>query len=200
LPRPQPNERRSVVALRAAVGFALGLGFWIGARGPYHDLLAAGAAPMLRLLEPAVSWVRPVGEKIFVDRTDLPGQNAQLDPRVFTFNLIILFTLFAANARALSRRNLGRFAIALAVLTVTHMIAIVAGAESVFSRAFGEWSDTHYSAFATDASLIVAQGYMLVGGYAVVFALWWALRGGEAEPAAAAPAAKTPRRASRARR
>jgi len=161
--------------LRGAIGFAIGLAFWLGLRAPYHELIAKMASPMLKTLEPAVTWVRPVGDRITIDRNDLPRQ-VEIDVRIFTFNTILLFTLFAANRRTLSRRNLGFLALSLAVLAVTQAVAVVAGAESLFSQGFGTWSDEHYSALASDVSLIVAQGYMLVGGYATVFALWWLTR------------------------
>lgn len=161
--------------LRGAIGFAVGLAFWLGLRGPYHEAIANIASPMLKQLEPAVTWLRPVGDKITIDRSDLPRQ-VEIDVRIFTFNTILLFTLFAANRRTFSRRNLGFFALSLVVLAITQAIAVVAGAESLFSQGFGTWSDEHYSALASDVSLIVAQGYMLVGGYAVVFALWWMTR------------------------
>jgi len=161
--------------LRGAIGFAIGLAFWIGVRAPYHELIANVASPILKRIEPAVTWVRPVGDRITVDRSDLP-RTVEIDVRIFTFNTILLFTLFAANRRTLSRRNLGFFALSFAILALTQAIAVVAGAESLFSQGFGAWSDEHYSAFASDVSLIVAQGYMLVGGYAIVFALWWATR------------------------
>ena len=161
--------------LRGAVGFAIGLAFWLGLRAPYHELIANIASPMLKRIEPAVTWVRPVGDRITINRNDL-DRTVEIDVRIFTFNTILLFTLFAANRRALSRRNLGFFALSLAVLAVTQAIAVVAGAESLFAQGFGKWSDEHYSALASDVSLIVAQGYMLVGGYATVFALWWLTR------------------------
>ncbi|MCU1348684.1 MAG: hypothetical protein JWO56_1714 [Acidobacteria bacterium] len=164
-----------MLLLRGAIGFAIGVAFWIGLRGPYHELIANVAGPILKKIEPAVTWVRPVGDRITIDRNDLP-RTVEIDVRIFTFNTILLFTFFAANRRTLSRRNLGFFALSFAVLALTQAIAVVAGAESLFSQGFGDWSDEHYSALASDVSLIVAQGYMLVGGYAVVFALWWLTR------------------------
>ena len=161
--------------LRGAIGFAIGLAFWLGLRAPYHELIANIASPILKQIEPAVTWVRPVGDRITVDRNDLDRQ-VEIDVRIFTFNTILLFTLFAANRRTFSRRNLGFFVMSLAILAITQAIAVVAGAESLFAQGFGPWSDQHYSALASDVSLIVAQGYMLVGGYAIVFALWWLTR------------------------
>jgi hypothetical protein len=161
--------------LRGAIGFAIGVAFWLGLRAPYHELIANIASPILKKIEPAVTWVRPVGDYITINRNDL-DRTVEIDVRIFTFNTILLFTLFAANRRTLSRRNLGFFVLSLAVLALTQAIAVVAGAESLFSQGFGPWSDQHYSALASDVSLIVAQGYMLVGGYAIVFALWWMTR------------------------
>lgn len=162
--------------LRGAAGFALGLLIWIGARPLYNNFLSTVAAPVLRKFEPAVTWVRPVGDMIVADRNDLPRQNAQLDVRLFTFNTILLFTLFASNPAPLSRRNLSWLFLSGVIVSITHVIAVVAGAQSVFSHSFGAWSDAHYSALAADASLIFAQGYMLVGGYATAFGLWWSTR------------------------
>lgn len=161
--------------LRGAIGFAIGLAFWLGLRAPYHEVIANIASPILKQIEPAVTWLRPVGDRITVNRNDLE-RPVEIDVRIFTFNTILLFTFFAANRRTLSRRNLGFFLLSLAILAVTQAIAVVAGAESLFSQGFGKWSDEHYSALASDVSLIIAQGYMLVGGYATVFALWWVTR------------------------
>ncbi|MEO8036121.1 MAG: hypothetical protein ABI837_16920 [Acidobacteriota bacterium] len=192
-----PNGLLSLV-LRGLIGFAIGVLLWTSLREPYHALLASMARPMLRQVDTAVTWVRPVGEKIVTDRSDLPaGQNVKIDARLFTFNTILLFTLFATNPRPLSRRNLGWLLFSMLILTLTHAIAVVAGTESVFSRSFGEWSDTHYSALATDVSLIIAQGYMLVGGYAVAFGLWWATRSAPELPRTTRPEAASATRASR---
>jgi hypothetical protein len=168
--------------LKGAIGFALGLTLWIVARGPYDDLMAGVAGPILRRIEPSVTWVRTVDGRIDVDRTDLPSKTIHVEARLFTFNLIFLFTLFATNAGPVSRRNLARFAISWAILALTQALGVVAGAESVFSHTFGQWSDAHYSGLAADASLAIAQGYTLVGGYAIVFALWWIARGNGSDP------------------
>jgi hypothetical protein len=173
------REPLSRLILQGAIGFAIGLTLWIAASRPYDDLLAAAAGPILRRIEPSVTWVRTVDARIAVDRTDLPSRTIQVEVRLFTFNMILLFTLFATNARPLSVRNLGRLAISWGILALTQVVAVTAAAESVFSHNFGNWSDAHYSGLATDASLAIAQGYMLVGGYAVVFALWWVTRGVE---------------------
>lgn len=192
-----PNARLSLV-LRGLIGFAIGVLLWTSLREPYHALLATIARPVLRQLEPAVTWVRPVGDRIVTDRSDLEnGQNAKIDARLFTFNTILLFTLFATNARPLSRRNLGWLLLSMLILMVTHAIAVVAGTESVFSRSFGAWSDVHYSALATDVSLIIAQGYMLVGGYAIAFGLWWATRSAPEPPQTPRREAASATRASR---
>ncbi len=128
------------------------------------------------MIEPNVTWVRTVGRRIAVDRTDLPSHTIEVEARLFTFNVILLFTLFATNPRPFTRRNLGRLAISWGILALTQVVAVTAAAESVFSHNFGDWSDAHYSTFASDVALVISQGYMLVGGYAVVFALWWMTR------------------------
>ena len=65
-----PGEPRSRLILRGAIGFAIGLTLWIAASRPYDDLIAAAAGPILRRIEPTVTWVRTVGPRIAVDRTD----------------------------------------------------------------------------------------------------------------------------------
>lgn len=179
---------------KALAGFAAGLALWTAMSPVYPKLVARPAELIVRALEsPNVTRLRPEGPRLVVDRTDFPTVAARPTIAVhdLTFNVILVVALFATAAPLLSGRNVAGFAGALAVLWVTHVLAVAVGVESTYALKLGRWSEVHYGAFARNAWGAAEHFYRLVGMYAIAFGAWWGLK----PPAAAgAGGGKKPKR------
>ena len=166
-------------ALRALAGFALGLAWWVAFSPSYARLLATTAEPLLRMGEsPAVTRLVPDGKNIIVERSDFPRRSArpELQPEDLTFNIILLTTLFAMNAKPWSTKNIARFLSATAFMFVTHVAALFLTIKSIYAIQLGPWSLAHYGYYSRSFWSGAAHFYRLVGLYAIAFGFWWLLR------------------------
>jgi len=148
-------------------------------RVPYDHLLAACAEPLVRIGErPAVTRLRAEGESIIVDRSDFGPRSKRpgIPAHDLTFNVILLSTLFAAERKTFSNRNVVGFLLAVMVLFFTHVFAFVASVKSIYALQLGRWSEVHYGPIARNFWAGSAHFYRLVGIYAIAFALWWLFR------------------------
>lgn len=185
---------------KGAIGFALAFVVWLGLSPLYTRFLAAASEGVLRIAEsPAVTSLVPRGTLMVVERRDFPATatSAQLavESTDITFNFILLATLFAASARALSDRNVFGFGAALLLLVAVHVAAVVSFVKAYYALSFGAWSAAHYGTVSRAFWGAAPYFYSVVGVYGFAFALWWLFRAPAA--AAAAPArqkAKTARR------
>ncbi|HEU4522776.1 MAG TPA: hypothetical protein VFT12_12285 [Thermoanaerobaculia bacterium] len=145
----------------------------------YNRVLAAAAEPLMRI----DARLRH-GEILAPDRRILarggdrqPGLPAVIIPAdQLTYNLILLAGLFATNPAPLRGRGLQRFAIALAVLFVTHVLAVVVSLELTYATRTGSFGERHYSALEQDWWTAVEYGYRLVGMFGIAFGCWWLTR------------------------
>lgn len=139
---------------------------WWLATPPYDAALSAGAELLLRAdarLEP-VTLV--ANGRIVNVRTNLP---AVIPADQLTYN-VVLFAALAA-MRPMTKRG---FAIAVAVLALTHLIALVVAVESTYATRMGEWSADHYSLTEQRLWLDAEFFYRLAGMFAIAFGCWWA--------------------------
>lgn len=72
------------------------------------------------------------------------------------------------------------------MLSVTHVLAVVAEVMSIYVAKLGAWSRVHYTDLARHFWGVASHGYRVVFMFAIVFALWWALR----DPGTGAPPRK----------
>jgi hypothetical protein len=100
-----------------------------------------------------------------------------------TYNVILLFALFAMNPSPLGARNLRRFAISLLILLALHPIGLLISVESTYAARVGKWSDEQYSDFATNMWVILETFWRLVGMFGAAFACWWGMGGDGGERA-----------------
>jgi hypothetical protein len=185
------------VALRAFAGFVAGVVVWVMLSPLYDRMLAKGAEATLRAFEkPKVTRLRPQADQFTtVDRTDFDPRSKRpgISIRDLTFNVVLLIALFAASKRPYSDRNIGGFLIAMAILTITHLLAVITEVMSIYVGKLGMWSTVNYSDLQRNVWGVANHSYRLVLMYAIAFALWWIFR----DPATAPAPAKTKKKKRR---
>jgi len=194
------------LALRAALGFLLGLALWRAASPAYDRLLADAAEPVLRLLErPAATRLYAEGRRIVVDRADFSSRSERpsLPADDLTLNVILLLTLAATRKNLLEDHGILALAAALGVLGLTHVAALVCAVKSLYATQLGEWSAAAYRPLSRELWTAAAHFYRVAGCWAVAFGLWWGLLGrnvrGGAQRSGPAGPPRGGRRASRRR-
>ena len=180
------------LAAKGAVGFALAFTVWLALSPLYTRFLAAASESVMRLTEkPAITSIAPRDTLMVVERRDFPATPSSVQLAVestdITFNFILLVTLFAASARALSDRNVFGFLAAVFLLVLVHVAAVVSFVKAYYALSFGAWSAAHYGIVARSFWGAAPYFYSVVGVYGFAFALWWLLR---APPAAISAPAK----------
>ena len=186
------SRRRDLVRplARAVAGFLAGAVLWIGLAEPYHRTLATPAQISIRLFEsPSVTRLRAEKREVIVDREDFPPASPRpgIPAEDLDFNVAILTALFATRRRPFSDRSLKKLAAALALLWVTHLVALVFAVESLYASELGPWSAAHYGTAARNFWATGHHFYRIAGMFAVPFVLWWALaRDAPANPPVAA--------------
>jgi hypothetical protein len=183
------------VALRALAGFVAGVVLWMLLSPLYDRVIGAGAQAVLRAFENPKVTRLTLAEDNFttVNRSDFDPRSKRpgIGIRDLTFNIVLLFALFAASARPFSDRNIGGFLVSCAALALTHILAVVIEVKSIYAAKLGMWSTVNYSDFDRNLWGVLNHSYRLVLMYAIAFALWFALRD---TSSAAAPAKKKRRR------
>jgi hypothetical protein len=155
-------------ARNAALGFGLAFLVFSFASSPYHAALTRISGWVLSVSGHEVTmWT----ERWRVQVSDPRGRRSEVRPAHITFNFLLLVALFSAHPRPWGQRNVRRFGIALLALVVIHMAAFYVTVRSNLAR-----SDPDAGVMATNFWFLLAQGYAVVGAYALVFALWWLLR------------------------
>ena len=175
------RTKLSPAVLRGALGFLIGVAVWGGLSVPYTRLLASWTEAVVRLNErPVVTHITPDGTLMVVDRTDFPASPSSMRLAVqstdLTFNFILLMTLFAANSRTLSDRNVFGFAAASVTLALVHVAAVLSFVKAYYASSFGAWSESHYGYLAQHFWLAAPYFYSVVGVYGSAIALWWLFR------------------------
>jgi hypothetical protein len=163
-------------ALRATVGFVLGLAVWLTFASAYEHSVAAAAELLLRAFErPAVTMLEAAGGEFKVERADFPPDSPRpgLPAGDLHFNFVLLTALFALDPRPFRAANFGRFWIAAAFLWATHVLALVFQVESVYATRLGPWSTEHYGVVARNFWAGGFHFYQILGRFAAPFALWW---------------------------
>ena len=163
--------------LRGVAGFVLGFALWAGLTQPYNRLLASSAGGLIRLFEhPDRTELRAEGKQVLVYRSDVPPGSTRpgIPAYDLTFNVILLAVLFAVDPHPLSNRNVGFFAVAIAILIPTHVLALVAWVQDLYASRFGPISERYSGA----ERALWANGlyfYRLVGQFAIPLILRWSL-------------------------
>ena len=171
------------LAVKALLGFAIGIALWLLLSPLYDRLIARGAEAAMRLFErPAVTRLVPGDDQyVTVDRSDFDPRSKRpaISLRDLTFNFILLTALFAYSKHPFADRNIAGFLIACALLAVTHIAAAITEVMSIYVAKLGLWSAVHYHSVARNFWGTANHFYRLVLMYAIAFALWWIFRGND---------------------
>ena len=169
--------------LRSTLSFIAGAAIatllWLFLTPQYNAALAAAARGIVQL-DPRFSDLDVVasGRRIVARggdaRRNVPGVVVPADQ--LTYNVILLFGLFATNRAPLRDRGAGRFAVALIVLAATHVLATVVAIEATYATRTGAWGDGAFGEAARNAWSAIEYGYRLFGMFAIAFGLWWTAR------------------------
>lgn len=160
-------------ALKFLAGAALGIALWWNATPAYNRVLAVVAQPLLHIdsrftgavLEPLERMIRVTSS------TTLPVGNIPAGD--LTYNVILLFGLFATNDRPWRLANLRPLLLAFAILFVAHVLGLLISIESTYALRIGPWSTEHYSDFAQNVWLVLELFYRVVGMFGVAFGCWY---------------------------
>jgi hypothetical protein len=158
------------VVLAAVVAFAL----WWASRPLYEPLLTNVTAVILRVTERSAATDLHYGEGVVtVFRAGLRDENAgTIRPSYLTFNLILFLTLAFATARRPLNRWLLRFGIALTVICAIHLLALWVAAKTMIVMTAAAQGRGEI-ALGDNILFGIYQGYSVIGGPAVAFAVWW---------------------------
>jgi hypothetical protein len=166
-------------ALRFLVGLVAGIALWWSA-APLYNHLIGGVAELLLHIDSrfAGAALVPMERVIRItSATDLPLAHVPAD--LLTYNIILLFALFATNSRAWSLRNLRALLISMGILFLAHVAGLLIAIESTYALRLGAWSTKHYSELARDIWLVLELFYRIVGMFGLAFACWFILSDGK---------------------
>ena len=164
-------------ALKFIAGLLAGIELWWKATPVYNGLLCAVAEQLLHIDSRFAGALLVALERtVRVTSATTPLPMAYIPADLLTYNVILLFALFATNDRLLRLANLRAVAISLAVLFAAHVAGLLISVESTYALRMGTWSTTQYSDLGQDVWLGLELFYRIVGMFGVVFACWWASR------------------------
>lgn len=167
-------------ALKFAAGATIGFLLWLYATPAYNVALAAGAHILYLDRRFANARIIAVGRRIEVLPPAAPSRALPADE--LTYNVILLAGLFATNRDFFRDRNMRRFAASIAILVVTHWLALIVTIEADYAQRLAEWSEAHYGRIETFLWSEAEYFYRLVGMFGIAFACWW-LSSSESAPA-----------------
>lgn len=157
--------------LRFILGLIVAAFAWYNLTPLYDRLIAAGATPLVKI-DPRFRGAHLAADERLIKVTgSVPAANIPADQ--LTYNVILLFALFASNRRPLRDRNVTAFLASNAVVVVLHVIAVLLSVESTYAVQMGAWSSAHYGTAGYYFWMYAEIFYRLVGMFGAVFACWW---------------------------
>lgn len=149
---------------------------WYNLTPLYDRFLAAAASPLIRIDRRfrdtrVFAAERIISIRAKETRSALPPADIPADQ--LTYNVILLWALFASNRKPVSDRNVVAFLSSTAIVVVLHILAVLLSVESTYAVRMNEWSAEHYGTVARYFWLYAEIFYRLVGMFGVAFACWW---------------------------
>jgi hypothetical protein len=161
--------------LKFSAGMALGFALWAGMQPAYLELLAREAAIIRIDRRYADIEMITRGRALFVRSATGVFPPITLPADELTYNVILVFALFAINDGTFTTRNMKRFALALLIVLVLHPVGLLISTEATYATRVPPWSEKHYGDIAANVWSALETFWRLVGMFGVVFAVWWAL-------------------------
>ena len=169
-------RQRLLVIAKAVAGLLLGILLWWGAAGPYNEILAASAQPLVRAFERSpATRLEAIEGSIVVNRSDFPPGSPRpvLIAGHLTANIVLLTALFATNRRPLSMPNISAFILAALIIALIHVLAVVVNVHSIYAWEFGRWSEENYGRISRALWEGATHFYTLAGSFGSAFLLWY---------------------------
>lgn len=156
--------------VRFAAAFIAGMMLWWYATPHYNAFLARAAEPLVRIDRRLRSAdLTAVGRSVVV--TGLP--TARIPADQLTYNVVLFVALFATIPVLFRKRAMKMFVICIAILVVTHIIALAVSVESTCATQLRDWSESRYPDGEQDFWTATEYVYRLAGMFGISFALWW---------------------------
>lgn len=169
---PKRPQRRRI--LRVAIFALAGSLLWGAFHDSYHRFLAAASSGIARRTTPGFV-LRLDGQTLKIRQRISPKLVPMAGLPILSFQFVIFLTLYGLRQPKSTSRAVARLSLAVGILVLTHLVALQIGIQSTVSLSFGDWSLRNYSNSARGLWLALWQGYMVLMGYAIVFALAWLL-------------------------
>ena len=156
--------------LRFVAAFVIGTALWWYVTPSYNSLLAEAAEKVLQ----ADSRLRGVdltasGRNVMVTR--IPTAIVPADQ--LTYNVVLFLALFVTIPRFYHTRGVKIFIVCIAILIVTHVLALATSVESTVATQLKDWSEMRYTDLEKDVWTAAEYMYRLAGMFGIAFALWW---------------------------
>ena len=156
--------------LRFAAAFVASMMLWWYATPSYNAFLSAAAEPLVRIdSRLRTADLTPVGRNVVV--TGLP--TARIPADQLTYNVVLFASLFATIPGLFRKRALKMLLICIAILVVTHIVALAVSIESTCATQLADWSESRYPDAEQDFWTAAEYVYRLAGMFGISFALWW---------------------------
>jgi len=146
--RPSGELRRFLRRLPAAIVAAAAI--WVAVKRPYNEALCWMTQTVARQTEyPAAAVVQADGDYAILGRTDFRADSGRLRISLtqIQFNLIPLLALTFALPGWHRRGTRQSLLAALALLAVSHLLALFLHLKCLYAFSLGDWSDANYGLF-----------------------------------------------------
>jgi len=163
--------------LKFVAGLAVGFAVWSGMQSVYLELLAREGVVVRIDRRYADIEMLTRGPSLFVRSQTGSFPPITLPGEELTYNVILVFALFAMNDATFSTRNVKRFAIALLIVLALHPLGLLISTEATYATRVPKWSEQHYGDIAAQVWSVLETFWRLVGMFGVVFAVWWVMGG-----------------------
>jgi hypothetical protein len=144
----------------------------------YNHAVGALAAPVIRI-DQRLFDIEAVPRDRVVQLRSVGGHfpPATIFVEQLTYNIVLFAALVATRKGAFRDRGMRRFALAVLILFVSHVLAFVCFAFSIYATSQGDWSDVYGP---TETRIWQSAAYFLgiVGTLAMAFVGWIVVRGG----------------------
>ncbi len=146
MPAPSAELRRFLWRLPLSVVAAAAI--WLAVRPVYEPALCRSAEIAARMVEfPKVAKILRDNGYALIGRTDLRADSGwlKLSLTQIHFNAVPFLALLFAFPGARTRDTFRRALVALAVLALSHLLALVANVKVFYATNLGSWSESQYS-------------------------------------------------------
>jgi hypothetical protein len=148
MPSPQSSAELRRFFRRLPVAILLAATIWVAVKGPYGAALCWVTQTVARQIEyPRAALITPEGDRAVLGRTDLRAGSGRMQVSLVQihFNLIPFLALALALPGTLRRGGWKQLAMAIAILFVSHALALLWDLKCFYAFSLGPWSEANFS-------------------------------------------------------